>query len=224
VIQAGGTAVRYGVIAISKPNHPLRLASVLGASVLFFAIVGTAVLAVLYIVQDERTARVSEVLGVSADPKQSDLHLPEGLVAWHRVDDADQFNELIGFKPFVPTDLPATTQPAAALAVSFPDDAGRRVGRVGFSPRDVDTDGITGPTVVLNEVPLPPGAAPDGALQRITTGTGRALAATIACGGLQVDVQFYYGPAPKAGESLVNPWMTGVAQTFVDSVKRQCGG
>ena len=224
MIQAGGTAVRYGVIAISKPNHPLRLASVLGASILFFAIVGSAVLAALYIVHDERATRVSEVAGVSADPKQSDLNLPAGLVAWHKVDNADQFKELIGFKPFVPADLPATTQGDATLAVSFPDDAGQRVGRVGFSTRDVDTDGITGPTVVLNEVLLPPGAAPDGVLKRITTGTGRALAATIACGGLQVDVQFYYGPAPKAGESFVNPWMAGVAQTFLDSVMRQCGG
>ena len=222
MIQGEGAAVRYGVIAISKPNHPLRLAGVLGASVLFFAIVGSAVLAVLYIVHDERTARVSEVAGISADPKQSELNLPEGLVAWHKVENADQFKELIGFEPFVPADLPATTQQHAALAVSFPDDAGQRVGRVGYSARDVDVDGITGPTVVLNEVALPAGAAPDGVLKRITTGTGRALAATIACDGLQLDVQFYFGPAPKAGESFVNPWMTGVAQTFVDSVKRQC--
>jgi hypothetical protein len=212
------------VIAVSKPNHPLRLAGVLAASILFFAIVGAAVLAVLYIVHDERTARVSEVLGVSADPKQSELNLPSGLVAWHKVENADEFKELIGFKPFVPADLPATTQQDATLAVSFPDDAGRRVGRVGFSSRDMDTGGITGPTVVLNEVLLPPGAAPDGVLKRITTGTGRALAATIACRGLQVDLQFYYSPAPRAGESFVNPWMTGVAQTFLDSVKRQCGG
>ena len=225
MIQAGAVAVRSGVIALSKPNHPLRLGALLAASALFFAIVGSAVYAASWIVQDQRGAHVSEVAGAAVDPTQSELNLPAGFIAWHRVEDGDQFAELSGFQPFVPTDLPETTQSEASLAVSFPDDNGLRVGRVGFSPRDgAAVDGITGPTVVLNEVRLKDGDAPDGVLKRLTTGTGRALAATLSCHGLALDVQFYFGPAPKAGESFVTPWMTGVAQAFVDRVRGQCGG
>lgn len=225
MIQAGAVAVRSGVIALSKPNHPLRLAGVLGASLLGCMIVAAAAFAVMYIVQDQRGALTSDVAGLSADPTQSELNLGRGLVAWHRVPDADGFEQLIGFRPFVPGHLPENTQGEATLAVSFPFDDGHRVGRVGFSPKDgVNVDGITGPTVVLNETKAAPGTSPDGALMRLTTGTGRALAASIVCGDLAIDLQFYFGPAPKAGESYVNPYMTSVAQSFLDDVKGQCGG
>lgn len=227
MIQAGGGPVRSGVIALSRPNHPLRLVGIFAASVAFFAVVAAAAVALAYIVRTQRGGPVSQVAGVSVDPKQSELNLPDGLVAWRRVQDADEFKQLAGFKPFVPQTLPEGTQPNPSLAVSFPDDNGTRVGRIGYSPRaDYDANGITGPMVVIQEAKGTPGTGIDGELKRLTSGDGRALAATVACKkqGLVLDVQLYFGPPPAPGEPFITPSMTDVAQKFVDGVKAQCGG
>lgn len=224
VIQAASTTVRSGVIAASKPNSALRLVSMLAGSLMFFGILASAAVAVLYILHDQRSSPAGGVAGAAVEPTQSDLNLPPGLVPWHRVADAGEFQTLIGFAPFVPKDLPVTTQGDASLAVSFPDDAGHRTGRVGFSSKDAAVDGITGPTIVLMEAAGAPGDTVDGGLSRITTGAGRALAATFPCGGLVIDLQFYFGPAPQEGEAFLTPYMTGVAQKFLDSAKGQCSG
>jgi hypothetical protein len=224
VIQAGGAAVESGVIALSTPNHPLRLAGFLAASLAFFAIVATAVYAVTYVVQDQRSGRVSEVLGTEVTPKQSDLHLPPGVIALQRVDNESEFKQLAGFKPFIPKELPENTQHDLSLSVALPDDNGVRTGRVGYSPKeDAAVDGITGPMVVLLEVQGKPGDGVDGELKRVTSGNGRALVATIGCRDLVIDVQLYFGPDPQPGKAFLTPYMTDTAQKFLDGVKRQCG-
>jgi hypothetical protein len=133
VIQARAGAVRSSVIALSTPNHPFRLAGFFAASLAFFAIVGGAAYAGAYIVQDQRSARVSEVLGSEAVPKQSDLDLPDGVIAVQRVSTEEEFEALAGFKPFVPDSLPEQTENDLVLAVALPDDNGVRSGRIGYS-------------------------------------------------------------------------------------------
>ena len=74
--------------------------------------------------------------------------------------------------------LPDTTQDEPKLVLSFPDANGSRTGRVGFSPKEgAEVDGIRGPIVVVLEAKGSPGAAVDGQLKRLTTGSGRALVA-----------------------------------------------
>jgi hypothetical protein len=218
VIQGSARGVRWGVIGISSPNHPLRLAAVLAASIAFFAIVATAAVAAVWMVEDQRSTRAGQVLGASVAPQ-----LPPGLIAVQRVNSLKEFEQLGGFKPFVPMYVPGSTQTDFTLSLTLPDDAGQRIGRVGYSSKDVpDADGVTGPTVVLVETPGAPGANADPSLQRVTSGNGRALVATVACQGLAVDVQLYFDPAPQADEPFVTPHMLAVAQEFLDGVKEQC--
>jgi hypothetical protein len=211
------------VIAVSTPNHPLRLAGILAASVAFSCIVAGAAYALLWMVDDYRNGgRVSAVAGADVAPN---IDLPPGLVALQHINDDAQFEQLAGFAPFVPETLPDTTGDQPRFSLTFPDENGVRVGRIGFSPKDgPGVDGITGPLVVLMEAKGTPGAAVDGQLKRMTTGTGRALAATIACGDLVIDVQLYFQPNPAPGEPYVTPYMTGVAQRFLDGVNAQCRG
>jgi hypothetical protein len=207
------------VIAVNTPNHPARLAAVLAASIGFFAIVGAAAYAAVWMVEDQRSSPVSQVAGISFTP---DVQIP-GTIVLQRVHDAGEFEELSGFAPFIPSALPEQTQDQPTLSLTLPDDNGKRVGRVGFSAKDgVTTDGITGPLVVLIEAPGTPGEAVDGMLKRVTSGNGRELAATLPCGDLIIDVQMFFGPDPTDGEPFVKPYMTATAQSFIDSVKAQC--
>ncbi len=225
MIQAGTQAVRSGVIAsVSRPNSPPRLAGVLCASVVFFSIVAAAAFSVVYIVQDQRAIhRVSEVAGAEHIPTQADLGLPGGVIALQRVKDPGEFEAVLGFKPFIPKQLPDTTKSDLSLAITLPDDQGARVGRIGYSMSDTAIGGITGPTVVLMESVGKPAADASSQLMRLTGGNGRALAATIACRGLVIDVQLFFGPAPQPGEPFLTPYMTDVARTFLDGVNRKCG-
>jgi hypothetical protein len=208
------------VIAISTPDHPLRLAGVLAASISFFAVVGAAIFAAAWMLEDQRSPHADEVLGAAVTPK---IDLPGGLIAVQRVNSLDEFQQLAGFKPFIPMYVPGSTQNDFTLALTMPDDAGRRIGRVGYSSKGIaDADGITGPTVVLAEAPGAPGANADPRLQRMTGGSGRALAATIGCQGLTVDVQLYFGPPPQPDEPFVTPHMVAVAQEFLDGLNEQC--
>jgi len=226
MIRTAGSAVRSGVIGYSTPNHPLRLAGIFAASAAFFAIVAGAALAVTWVVQDQRSAgRSSAVLGTDAVPKQSELNLPKDAIAVQRVDDANAFKQLAGFKPFIPKTLPENTQNDLSLSVALPDDNGVRAGRVGYSAKDgASVDGITGPLVVLWERQGPPGDTADGVVRRLTGGNGRALVAQIGCGGLVIAVQLFFGPAPAPGEAFLKPYISDAAQTFVDGSKRKCGG
>lgn len=219
MIRTTTANVRQGVIAVSTPNHPARLFALLAASVGFFAIVGAAAYAAIWMIQDQRSARVSEVAGISFKP---DVQIP-GTIVLQRVKGAGEFEDLSGFKPFIPNGLPEQTETEPALSLTLPDDNGKRVGRVGFSAKaGATTDGITGPLVVLIEAPGKPGDTVDGELKRITSGNGRTLAATLACGDLVIDMQMYFGPDPADGEPFLKPYMTSTAQSFVDSVKGQC--
>jgi hypothetical protein len=228
MIRTRGSAVRSGVIGYSTPNHPLRLAGIFAASAAFFAIVAGAVLAVTYVVQDVRSpARTSAVLGADAVPKQSDLNLPKGVIALQSVTDADAFEQLAGFKPFVPKQLPDHTRNDVSLSVALPDDKGVRAGRVGFSPNDAaGPGGITGPLVVLWETQGTPDASADGTFAPVMGGKGRAMVATIGCGSraLTIRVELFFNPSPAPGEPYVTPYMTDTAQTFGDGLKKQCGG
>jgi hypothetical protein len=219
VIQASQHSVRWSVIALSSPNHPFRLLSVLAASVAFFAIVGGAIFAGVWIVDDLRKPTfTNQVLGTSARPD-----LPPGIIAVQRVNSIKEFEALGGFSPFIPMYVPGSTQHDFTLSLTLPDDDGNRIGRVGYSPKDTpDADGIIGPTVVLVEAPGTPGRGADPNLQRVTTGNGRQLAATIGCQGLTVDVQMYFTPAPVGDQPFVTPHMLAVAQEFLDGLNEQC--
>ena len=219
VIHVKPRGVRWSVIALSTPNHPFRLASTLAASIAFFAIIGAAGFAAWWIVDDQRSSpQTNQVLGASFKPD-----LPSGIIAVQRVNSTKEFADLGGFKPFIPMYVPGSTQTDFTLSLTLPDDDGHRIGRVGYSAKDVaDADGITGPTVVLVEVPGTPGANTDPRLQRVTSGSGRALAATIGCQGLTIDVQLYFGPTPKDGEPFVTPHMVVVGQEFLDGINEQC--
>lgn len=207
------------MIALSTPNHPFRLVSTLLASIAFFAIVGTAAFAVWWIIDDQRSSsHTNQVLGSSFKPD-----LPSGLITVQRVNSIKQFEDLGGFKPFIPMYVPGSTQTDFTLSLTLPDDDGHRIGRVGYSSKDTaDAAGITGPTVVLVEAPGTPGSNTDPRLQRVTSGSGRALAATIGCQGLTIDVQLYFGPTPKDGEAFVTPHMLAVGQEFLDGINEQC--
>ena len=220
VIQDYQRGVRWSVIALSTPNHPLRLAGVLAASVAFFAIVGAAIFAAVWIVDDQRSTNTNQVLGASGKP---DVALPPGLIAVQRVNSMAEFEQLSGFKPFIPQYVPATTQHDFTLSLTLPDDEGRRTGRVGYSSKPgADAEGITGPTVVLVEAPGAPGPDTDPRLRRVTGGNGRALVATIGCQNLAISVQLYFGPDPKPDEPFVTPHMAAVAQEFLDGINEQC--
>lgn len=221
MIQASVRGVRIGVIAASTPNSPLRLAGILVASVAFFAIVGGALVAAAWMIDNQRggTGRVSEVAGAQVVP---DVSIP-GVIALQHVSDAAQFEDLAGFSPFIPDHLPATTTDKPALSLTFPDADGNRIGRVGFSAKDVPAEeGITGPIIVLVEARGKPGASIDSELKRLTAGNARAVAATLPCGDLVVDAQFYFGPNPAEGEPFVTPYMTSVATDFLAAMTSQC--
>ncbi len=207
------------MIARSAPNHPLRLFGTFAASIGFFAVVGSAVFAAAWMVEDQRSqAHTNQVFGASLSPD-----LPAGIIAVQRVNSIKEFEQLGGFTPFIPMYVPGSTQTDFTLSLTLPDDDGHRIGRVGYSSKDIaDADGITGPTLVLVEAPGTPGRGADPTLQRVTTGNGRALAATIGCQGLTVDIQLYFGPAPIGDEPFVTPHMVAVAQEFLDGVNEQC--
>jgi hypothetical protein len=208
------------VIAVSTPNHPLRLLGILAASAAFFAIVGGAIFAAVLITDDIRSRRTSQVAGAAVQP---DVKAPPGMIALRRVNSTKEFEQIAGFAPFVPWYVPSSTRHDFTLSVSFPDDTGRRVGRIGFSPKDEPgADGITGPMVVLIEAPGQPGTGVDGELKRITSGNGRALVATIPCRDLVLDVQLYFQPDPQPGDLVVTPGMQATATEFLDAIKDQC--
>ncbi|MEX2245656.1 MAG: hypothetical protein WEC75_03125 [Dehalococcoidia bacterium] len=206
---------------LAEPRHPLRLAGVLAASAAATALVLGAALAAAYIVRDLRGDAVAPAATGGAD-----FALPEGMVVVSLLDDAGDFRDATGFKPLVPKHLPATTDDEPHYAATQPDARGVRVGQVRFaSKKDAAGEGgITGPTIVLVEAKGAPGEGIDEELKRIVAGNARAVAATIVCGDLVVDVQLYFGPDAAVGEPFVTPWMTSVAGEFVDGLREQCGG
>ena len=147
---------------------------------------------------------------------------PKALIVVTQVDTPEQFEELAGFAPFVPDELPASTDTTPKFAIAEPDETGLRVGRVAYSAREgVATDGIGGPVIVIGQARGAPGAGVDGQLKRIVGGT-RALVATLACGDLVLDVQMYFSPEPQEGEQIVTSYMHGVATQFLDGIREQC--
>jgi len=214
------------VIAAPRPRPPLRLAGVLAVSLLFFSTVAGALFAALWVARDIRATHESAVAGTVVEPTQGDFNLPPGVIAVHRVADAAEFASYAGFAPFVPDAIPDSADASSlSYAVAFPDASGVRAGRIAYSAKDgAAVDGISGPLVVLAEARARPGASYDGELKRLTAGTGRALAATLRCGDLVIDVQLYFTPAPAEGEPYLTPYMTSVAERFLDGVTRQCAG
>jgi hypothetical protein len=183
-------------------------------------IVVMAVISVRYIIEDQRDTAVSRVAGASDQP--GNVEAPEGLIIVIPVDDAAQFEDLAGFAPFVPASLPASSETTPKFAVSQPDENGFRVGRVAYSAREGwSAYGITGPVIVIGQAQGAPGEGVDGQLKRIITG-GRALAATLPCGDIVLDVQLYFGPDPADGEPIVTAYMRDVAVRFIDGINAQC--
>ncbi len=207
---------------LAQPNHPARLAALFVGTAVAVSLVAAAAISVYFIVQDQRDTRVSRVAGASMVP-DSNIVAPEGLIVVTQVETPEQFEELAGFAPFVPDDLPASSDTTPNFAVTQPDENGFRVGRVGFSAREGwSADGIGGPVIVIGQAKGAPGDGVDGQLKRIVGGS-RALVATLACGDLVLDVQMYFSPEAKDDEPIVTPYMHGVATKFIDGIRKQCG-
>jgi hypothetical protein len=206
-----------GVNVLSQPNHPLRLLSLFAMSLLGSAVIVGAAAAALYVVDDMHSA---ETRAVAPSPQSIDA--PDGLVVVIPVEDAEKFEDLAGFAPFVPSSLPATTVDRPVFSVTPPDEQGRSVGRVSFSAKPEAAEGITGPLVVIVEAQGTPGDGVDGQLKRLTSGNGRTLVATLPCGDLVLDVQMYFGPDIVPGEPFVTPYMKSTAETLLAGVKADC--
>jgi hypothetical protein len=206
-----------GVSVLSQPNHPVRLLSLFGASLVLCAIVAGAAAALLYVIDDVRS---SDVRGASTAPQS--IEAPDGLVVVIPVEGAAQFEELAGFAPFIPSSLPPTVIDKPVMSVTPPDEQGRRVGRVSYSTQPDPVEGVTGPVIVIIQAQGTPGSGVDGLLKRLTAGNGRTLVATLPCGDLVLDVQMYFGPDIAPGEPVVAPYMKSTAETFVANVKAQC--
>jgi hypothetical protein len=174
-------------------------------------------------VLDQRDAPIGRVAGTSALP-DSNIKAPEGLIVVIPVENAEEFEKLAGFAPFIPQRVPSSTDATPKFAVTQPDENGLRVGRVAFSAKqDVSVDGVSGPVIVIGEAYGQPGEGVDGELKRLVSG-GRAIVATLGCGDLVIDVQLYFSPEPAEGEEIVTPYMRGVARGFIDDIKAQCAG
>lgn len=208
-----------GVNVLSQPNHPARLLALFAASLAITGVIAAAAIAMLYVIEDLRGGNDGPA---AAAPQH--IEAPDGLVVVIPVADAREFEGLAGFKPFVPSSLPATTQGAPVMSVSQPDEQGRRVGRVSYSAKPDPVEGITGPLIVIIEAKGAPGDGVDGELKRLTSGNGRTLVATLACGDLVLDIQMYFTPEAAPNEPFVTPYMKTTAQSFVDKVRADCGG
>lgn len=203
--------------ALARPNHPVRLGAFFVSAALFASIVASAAGAAMYVYDDLRGGASSVTLAAS------DIRTPDGVQVVIPVEGRTEFEQVAGFAPFVPEQLPETTDGTAKFAVTPEDASGGRIGRVAFSARkDAEAGGISGPIVVIAQAQGRPGSGVDGQLKQLTNGGTRAVVATMVCGDLVLDVQLYFGPAAAEGEPAVTPYMTAVAQEFVDGVRRQC--
>jgi hypothetical protein len=208
-----------GVSILSQPNHPMRLVALFAASLAVTGVIAAAAIALLYVVDDLRGAHEP-----AAAVQPQHIEAPEGLEVVIPVADAKEFKALTGFKPFMPSSLPATTQGAPVMSVSQPDTEGRRTGRVSYGAKPEPIEGVTGPIVVIVEAKGTPGEGVDGELKRLTAGNGRTLVATLDCGDLVLDVQMYFSPDVAPGEPFVTPYMKTTAERFVNGVKADCAG
>lgn len=211
------------MIVITARNQPdaRRLAALFAASAGFFAIVAAAAYGALWVADSERDgARPA----VQVAP-QVDLALPDGMIAVQQVSDEAEFRSLAGFSPFIPRHLPDTTETAPVLAVTLPDSEGRRAGHVLFDARDgASVGGVTGPIVVLIQKPgtIIEGADELAEPRPMSASAGRGLVATVQCGGLVVDVQLFYSPLPREGETAITPAMRAQADAFMSSLREEC--
>jgi hypothetical protein len=213
---------RY-VNVLETPNHPARLLSLFASTVAFCALVGAAIGALLYVVNDARRGGA----GGAAPAPLSDggVQAPDGLEVVRIVDSAGEFEELTGFAPFVPERVPATTGPMPNFAVSQPDAEGHRAGRVAFSINTGrDVDGITGPIVVIVQSDHVSYGDDGGALRQLTQPDTRGIVSALSCGDLSLEVQLFFGPNAADGEPVITPYMQEVARDFVARVREQCGG
>ena len=208
------------VNVLSQPNHPARLLAMFAASLAVTGIIAAAAIALLYVIDDLSGGND----GPAAATLPQHIEAPEGLVVVVPVADAKEFKALTGFRPFVPSSLPATTKDGAVMSVTQPDEQGRRVGRVSYGAKPDPVEGVTGPLIVIIEAKGAPGDGVDGELKRLTAGNGRTLVATLPCGDLVLDIQMYFTPDVAPNEPFVTPYMKTTAQSFVDGVKADCSG
>lgn len=207
---------------IAQPNHPARLAWLFGATLLITGIIGAAIVAGVYVVQDKRGVFDDKRVMLVPDGQ---IQSGNGLEVVIPVDDPQTFREFTGFAPFVPKRVPRNTDGTPKYAVSMADADGNRSGRVAFSPKkDASTEGITGPIVVLVQSQGVPEDDGDlGQLQRLNDDSTRAIVATIGCGDLTLDMQLFFGPEAQPGEETVTPYMKTVASQFLAELQEACG-
>jgi hypothetical protein len=200
---------------LARPNHPARLASLFAAALGGAAIVAAAAYAVGWLIRD-----INEKPDAVAPAPAATVKGSGGIQVLIPLENAAAFREVLGFQPVVPKTLPSTTEPEPVFATTTADAEGQRLGRVAFSATGETVDGVTGPVIVVIEAPRPEGAYEDTELSEIP-GT-RGLAQTIVCGGLLLDVQFYYSPAAAEGAPSTTPRMRDDASATVAALREQC--
>jgi hypothetical protein len=105
---------------LARPNHPARLAVLFLAAAAMAALVIGAGVALAWVIRDlTQDPRESMVAGLQTAPN-ANVDVPNGLIVVLPVETPDEFESLAGFAPFVPSKVPATTDPVAKLAVTSP--------------------------------------------------------------------------------------------------------
>ncbi|MHB8376072.1 MAG: hypothetical protein ACYDEB_03855 [Dehalococcoidia bacterium] len=196
------------IVARTGPNQPIRLVWLFARSVAVSGVIAGALYAALYVAQDMRRPRVPP-----APATAQGFQLPAGLEVLTPIEDAHQFEQVLGFAPVLPRALPEGTAARPRLDATQPDAAGARRGEIRFTALSAAGGGAAGPTILLVEAKATPGAAAGSALRTVAP---RTLAASLGCGGVTVDARLFF-PA-SATEASAN----AAAQRFVDALAAQC--
>jgi len=192
---------------LARPNHPVRLAGVLAASVLAFGIVASAAGAVLYVVDNERGATQF------AAPVQATVELPAGMVLIKRVDNTTGWKDALGFEPLLAEALPEGVLDQPMLYLQQPDARGRIAGHVRYAHADGS------PAIALIEQQGTNFEEPPMKTEEPAAGT-RLHLLTFTCGDLVVQSQVYFQAGD--GELLAAAETQAIAEAFITDLREQC--
>jgi len=199
--------------------RPLRLTGLFLASLAIFATIAAAAVAVLYIVADQRESEVT-VFSLEAG---GNVTAPEGLIVLIDLASEEQFEELLGFAPFIPAAVPETTAPGARLYATQPDAQGLRSGYIQFAASGgASSQGVAGPTIRLIETRASVDAEHAGELRGLTSDGQRTIISDVACGDLALRIELFFNVDAGADEQGAGSYMRAVAASFVERVQAQC--
>jgi hypothetical protein len=178
-------------------------------SVTVAGIIAAALYAAIYVARDQRS---TDAPPAAAPGKGIDL--PTGLQLLTPLEDAAEFERVLGFAPVVPQALPEGTTTRARFDASQPDAHGARTGQLRFAGNRDASGAPPGPAVLLVESQPAHGvAAPPAALRAIKTGT---FTASMSCGAVHVDAWIYF---PDDADPTHT---SAAARSFVSAFEAQC--